>query len=376
MKRDRDIIAGIVLLIVLASLPWWLLTTSYAMGIVIIALTFVALAVSWNIISGIGGQLSFGHAAFFGLGAYTSTLLLVHFSISPWIGMVAGGIVASLAGLLLGYPSFRLKGDYFALVTFVFALILGIVARSWSKFTGGDPGLQVPLLGHAPLMYQFASPVPYYYIILAIASLYLLLSRRMLRSRFGYYLKALRDDQVSAEALGVDCLRMKLAGFALSAFLTALVGTFYAQYMLFIDPASTFDMFVSVKIVLAVIAGGAGTLWGPVIGGLFLIPLGELANAEFGSIITGVDVVLYSVVLIAIAIFLPRGLITLPELIRRRGATESTGQVGAGLFGSASLGPLGRGQARPTSSAQQTSVHAENGVGIPASDSIEHQLEN
>lgn len=376
MKRDRDTIVGLVLLIVLASLPWWLATTSYAMGIVIIALTFVALAISWNIISGIGGQLSMGHAAFFGLGAYTSTLLLVHFGISPWIGMVAGGIVASLAGLLLGYPSFRLKGDYFTLVTFVFPLILGIIARSWSGFTGGDPGLQVPLLGHAPLMYQFASPMPYYYIILAIASLYLLLSRRMLRSRFGYYLKALRDDQVSAEALGVDCLRMKLAGFALSAFLTAIVGSFYAQYMLFIDPASTFDMFVSVKIALAVIAGGAGSLWGPVIGGLFLIPLGELANAQFGQIITGVDVVLYSAVLIAIAIFLPRGLITLPGFIRERTTAARTGRVGAGLFGSASFGPFGRQQVGPTSTAQQPVVRAENGVGTPTSNGIEHQLES
>ena len=152
MKRDRETIAGLVLLIVLASLPFWLLTTSYAIGIVITALTFVALALSWNIISGIGGQLSMGHAAFFGLGAYTSTLLLVHFGISPWIGMVGGGIVASLAGLLLGYPSFRLKGDYFTLVTFVFPLILGIVARSWSSVTGGDPGLQVPLLHDAPMM--------------------------------------------------------------------------------------------------------------------------------------------------------------------------------------------------------------------------------
>ncbi len=318
MKWDRDLKVGLVLVLVLASLPWWALTSSYTMGIGISALTSVALALAWNIISGIGGQLSMGHGAYFGLGAYTSSLLLVRLGVTPWIGMVAGAIGAAVFGLFIGYPSFRLKGVYFKLVTFVAALILEIVCRSWSKFTGGDPGLQIPLLRNAPGMYQFASPLPYFYIILIMASLYILLTRWVLRSRFGYYLQALRDDQVAAEVLGVNSLWMKLMGFALSAALTALVGTFYAQYLLFIDPASTFGMFVSVKIALAAIVGGAGTLWGPVIGGLFLVPLAEFGNAYFAATATGIDVVLYSVVLILVAIFLPRGLVTLPESIHAR----------------------------------------------------------
>lgn len=318
MKGGRDLKFGLGLALVLASLPWWALTNTYAMGIGVSALSFVALALAWNLISGIGGQLSMGHGAYFGLGAYTSSLLLVRLGVTPWIGMVAGAIVAAIFGLCVGYPSFRLRGVYFKLVTFVSALILEIICRSWSSFTGGDPGLQIPLLRNAPGMYQFASPVPYYYIILGIAGLYFLLTRWVLHSRFGYYLQALRDDQVAAEVLGVNSLVMKLAGFALSAILTALVGTFYAQYLLFIDPASTFGMFVSVKIALAAIVGGPGTLWGPVIGGLFLVPLAELGNAQFAATATGFDVVLYSVVLIVVAIFLPRGLVSLPELIRAK----------------------------------------------------------
>jgi branched-chain amino acid transport system permease protein len=318
MKWDRDLQVGLVLLLVLSSLPWWALRTSYDMGIGISALTFVALALAWNVISGIGGQLSLGHGAYFGLGAYTSSLLLVRLGVTPWIGMLAGAIVAAIFGLCLGYPAFRLKGVYFKLVTFVSSLILEIICRSWSSFTGGDPGLEIPLLRHAPAMYQFASPLPYFYIILVMASLYFLLTRWILRSRFGYDLQALRDDQVAAEVLGINSLRMKLAGFALSAILTALVGTFYAQYLLFIDPASTFGMFVSVKIALAAIVGGAGTLWGPVIGGLFLVPVAEVSNAQFAARLTGVDVVLYSVVLIVGAIFLPRGLVSLPEFIRTK----------------------------------------------------------
>jgi len=210
-------------------------------------------------------------------------------------------------------------------------LILEIICRSWSSFTGGDPGLQIPLLRNAPAMYQFASPVPYFYIILAIAGLYFLLTRWILHSRFGYYLQALRDDQIAAEVLGINSLFMKLAGFALSAILTALVGTFYAQYVLFIDPASTFGMFVSVKIALAAIVGGAGTLWGPVIGGLFLIPLAELANAQFAAILTGVDTVLYSVVLIVVAIYLPRGLVSLPEFLRAKRSTREHVKASPGV---------------------------------------------
>jgi branched-chain amino acid transport system permease protein len=228
--------------------------------------------------------------------------------------------MAVIAGLLLGYPSFRLSGVYFKLVTFVFGMILEIVARSWIGFTGGDPGVKVPLLGNAPLMFQFSSAKPYFYIILGLAALYFLLSRWILRSRFGYYLRSLRDDQVAAEVLGINSLSMKLMGFALSAAMTAVVGTFYTQYLLFIDPSSGFGMFTSVKIALVAIVGGTGVLWGPVIGGLFLIPLAELANAQFSNLVTGVDVVLYSTVLILTAIFLPRGIASLPVVIRERRA--------------------------------------------------------
>lgn len=317
MRKDRDLIIGLLLLLVLASLPWWVLKNSYSMGIMINALAFVSLGLAWNVISGFGGQLSMGHAAFYGLGGYTSALLLTRLGISPWIGMVPGMAVAIFAGLILGYPSFRLSGVYFKLVTFTFGLILEIVARSWINLTEGDPGVKIPLLGNAPAMYQFDSPLPYYYIILGLAALYFLISRWVLNSRFGFYLQALRDDQVSAEVLGINSLSMKLTGFALSAAMAALVGTFVTQYILFIDPASGFGMFTSVKIALVAIVGGTGALWGPVIGGLFLIPLAELANAQFSNI-TGVDVVIYSSVLIATAMFLPRGLVTLPDLIGRR----------------------------------------------------------
>lgn len=334
MTRDRDLRAGIVLLAVLATLPWWLLTSNYTVGIAITALSFVALGLAWNIISGIGGQLSLGHSAYFGLGAYTSSLLLINLGISPWFGMLAGGVVAALFGLCLGVPSFRLTGVYFKLVTFVAALILEILVRHMGWLTQGDIGLNLPLLKHAPLMYQFGSPRYFFYLILSLAAVYFLTTRWLLRNRFGYYLRALRDDQVSAEVLGIDSLKIKLVGFALSAFMTALVGTFYTQYTLFVDPAGGFGMFLSVKIALVAIVGGAGTLWGPVIGGLFLIPVAEWANAQFQSV-TGVDVILYSLVLIVVSIFLPSGLVTLPEKAHawRQAARRAATPAGAKASG-------------------------------------------
>lgn len=319
MKLDRDLIVGLVLAVVLASLPWWALRNSWAVGIVVNALTFVALGLAWNIISGMGGQLSMGNAVFYGLGAYTSALMLTRLGVTPWIGAVFGVAVAVMAGLILGFPAFRLSGVYFKLVTFTFGMTFEIIARSLIDFTGGDPGVQIPLLGNAPAMFQFASPIPYYYIILAVASLYFLISRGILRSRFGFYLRSLRDDQVAAEVLGINSLRMKLAGFAITAAMTAFVGTFYCQYLLFIDPSSGFGMFTSVKIALVAIVGGTGALWGPVVGALFLIPLAELANAQFSQL-PGVDVVIYSSVLILSAMFVPRGIVSIPRLLRERRA--------------------------------------------------------
>ncbi len=321
MRLDRDLTVGLVVVLLLASLPLWALKSGYTIGVAINALTFVALAQAWNIISGIGGQLSLGHAAFYGLGGYTSGLLLVHLGVTPWIGMLVGAVVATVAGVAFSYPAFRLHGIYFTLVTFVSALILEIVARHFSDFTGGDIGVNLPLLGNAPALYQFDRPQPYFYVILILAAVYFLITRWVLRSRFGYYLQALRDDQVAAEVLGVNSLRMKLLGFALSAFLTGLVGPFYTQYLLFIDPLSAFGTYISVKIVVVAVAGGVGTLWGPVIGGLLLIPFAEWANAQFSRSIIGVDVALYGLVLILLSIFLPKGVVTLPARLRASSAS-------------------------------------------------------
>jgi branched-chain amino acid transport system permease protein len=312
---NKDFRNWMILLAVLGSLPFWALNTVYYQGIFIRAFVYVALAQSWNIISGLGGQISLGNTCFQGVGAYTCGLLFENLGLSPWIGGLIGIGVAVLLSFMIGYPCFRLSGIYFTLSTFTVSLILEVLARHFDKLTGGDVGLNIRLMGDAPRYFQFSSPIYYYFIALAIISLNFWITQRVLHSGFGYYLKAIRDDQGAAESMGVDSAQVKLKAFAISASMASVAGIFYTQYNLFIDP-TVFGMGQNLQIVLAAIAGGIGSLWGPVVGGLFIIPVSEISNALFGK--AGVDVLIYGTILMVIILYIPKGLISLPSLFRKR----------------------------------------------------------
>jgi len=293
------------------------LMPKYALEVLISILFFGYLGACWNILGGYGGQFSFGHAAFFGLGAYTSTLLFLHWGVSPWIGMLAGGLLAAGFGLFAGYLSFRygLRGPYFSLVTLAFAEMLRVVAVNW-KAVGSSLGLVVPNRGSAPALFLFAEKLPYYYVILTMAVGALVITRAMERSRMGYALAAIRENEDAAEAAGVDALSTKLAAMAASSFLTALGGTFYAQYFAYIDPTITFGPAVSIQGLLQAIVGGAGTVLGPLVGSFVLTPISELSRAAIRGR-AGVDVMVYGLVLILVISFLPNGLM---GWVRRRRA--------------------------------------------------------
>ena len=302
---------GGVLAIVLAALLGPPFLSPYLVHLLVLMLFFAFLGVAWNLLGGYAGQFSFGHAAFFGIGAYTSTLLLVRLGLSPWVGFLAGGILAALFGCFAGYLSFRygLRGPYFALVTLAFAEMLRLVALNWMA-VGGPMGILIPLprAGEALWRLQFADKLPYYYLMLALLGLALGLNRMVERARLGYVLAAIRENEDAAEASGVDTLRAKLQAMALSAFLTALGGTFYAQYFSFIDPTLAFGPAVSVEILLRPIVGGPGTLFGPVLGSLVLTPLSELTRSFIRGR-AGVDVMVYGAVLVVVITFLPGGLV-------------------------------------------------------------------
>jgi branched-chain amino acid transport system permease protein len=299
---------GVLALAALAALPP--LLPKYGLEVLISILFFAYLGTCWNILGGYAGQFSFGHAAFFGLGAYTSTLLLLRLGLTPWLGMLAGGALAAAFGLFEGYLSFRygLRGPYFSLVTLAFAEMLRVVAVNW-KAVGSSLGLVVPS-GSSPAQFLFAGKLPYYYVILAMTVVALAITRLIERSRMGYALAAIRENEDAAEASGVNALATKLSAMAVSSFLTALGGTFYAQYFAYIDPSLTFGPAISIQGLLPAIVGGAGTVVGPLLGSFVLTPISELTRAVLRGR-AGADVMLYGLILILVISFLPNGLVGL-----------------------------------------------------------------
>jgi branched-chain amino acid transport system permease protein len=288
-----------------------LVTSAFAIDIFIRVLLFAFVGVAWNLMGGYAKQLSLGHAAYFGLGAYTSTILQIQYGVSPWIGLIAGGIVAALASLPIGALCFRLRGPYFAIATIATAQVLMLLFLKFRDFAWGAEGTTIPNLGDAPLMMQFESKAAYYYIALAMLAIGLTITWLIERSWMGYYLVAVGEDEDAAQAVGVNAPRIKRDIYMISAFLTALAGTFYTQYIYFIDPNTAFSFSVSVEAALVSIVGGIGTLWGPVIGTVLLEATSALLQSWLGSGLSGVQLTVYSLILIAVILWRPTGLIGL-----------------------------------------------------------------
>jgi branched-chain amino acid transport system permease protein len=282
--------------------------SSFALDILIRILLFAFIGTAWNLLGGYAKQLSLGHAAFFGLGAYTSTLLQIDFGISPWIGMGAGGVVGMLASLPIGWLCFRLRGPYFAIATIATAQVLMLVFLKFRDFAWGAEGTTIPNLGYAPLMMQFEGKAPYYYIVLGLLAIALVITAWIERSRIGYYLVAIGEDEDAAEAVGVDVFRVKRDIYMISSFLTALAGTFYTQYIYFIDPQTAFNFSISIEAALVSIVGGIGTLWGPVIGTMLLETTSALLQSWLGNSIGGVQLTVYSLILMAVILWRPTGI--------------------------------------------------------------------
>jgi len=272
---------------------------------------------AWNILGGYGGQFSFGHALFFGVGAYTVGIAQASFGLSPWIGFAAGGLLASGVAVAMGYLTFRrgLRGSYFALVTLAFAEVFRVVANS-TPFTGAGEGLLTPLAPGAAMM-QFATTAGYFWLLWAITLACFLVVWRLENARFGARLMAVRDNEEAAGAIGVDAFRVKLQAIALSGFFSGLAGAFYAQKFLYVDPGIAFGPAVSVESLLAPIVGGIGTLFGPLLGAIALHATAELARAAIGDA-PGLSMAIYGAILVVMVLFLPCGVAGLGRTTLRR----------------------------------------------------------
>ena len=325
---SRRVLLSIAVLAAASAAPW-VVSNPSRQNFLILAMMTAQLAVAWNILGGYAGQVSFGHAAFYGLGAYTSSVLLIQFGLSPWIGMLAGGVLAMLFALLIGWPCFKLKGHYFAIATIAVAEIVQVIFTNW-RAVGGAVGLYLPLREEGLKAFVFhASKLPYYYIALGLLVLTLLVSQTIERSFLGHYFRAIKDEPEAARSLGVNLTRYKLVAIAASSFLTAAGGTLYAQKELFIDPGSVMATSLSVKIALASILGGVGSLFGPVIGAGILTGIEEATRQFFGGSGRGTDLILYGMIILAVAVYYPHGVIGgFKAWSQRRAARARSGSTG------------------------------------------------
>jgi len=307
MKSARAQLAGIALFAVLVGCVPLVTKSGVTLNFVMMALYATLIAQAWNILGGFGGQFSFGHALFFGTGAYIQAIAQLQGGINAWVALPLAVTGAALVGLFMGALTFRygLKGSYFALVTLAFAEVFRILALS-VDFTGGGVGLMVPLRESAANM-QFSTRAGYLGVVLAMVVAALLVTCWLRNGRFGAYLQAVRDNEDAARAVGVNPFRVKLAAIGLSAAFMGAAGAFYVQVFQYIDAGIAYGAGVSIEALVAAIVGGMGTMWGPVLGAVVLHLLSDVTRNLFGEL-PGINMVIYGTVLVLIVIFVPRGI--------------------------------------------------------------------
>jgi branched-chain amino acid transport system permease protein len=316
MKRCLALAAMIA---IAALLPQLLDPRGYWIRVLTFTLLFAAMAQAWNIVGGLANQTSLGHAAFFGIGAYTSTVLLLKFGISPWLGMLAGGTLGGVAALVIAIPTMRLQGHYFALATLAFGEVMRVIANVWTSLTGGPGGLSVPFVPPSFSAYSFKLLRPHAYIALAALVVVTAIFEVIRRGAMGYRLRAIKQNVAAAEVIGIDTTRVKLQAAVISGTLMAMLGTLYAQVAVFFDPDTVFGIAsISIRIALIAIIGGVGTAFGPILGAFFIIPLEEIMNDLLSSRAAGLSQLVFGIILIAVILWRPRGFITLFDSLRAR----------------------------------------------------------
>jgi branched-chain amino acid transport system permease protein len=322
----KSLAVMVLVLAALAGVPL-LNPSNVVLNFLVVALLIALVGQGWNVLGGYGGQYSFGHAAFFGTGAYVTGVLQVRYGVNAWVGLAIGIAAGAGVGAFIGAVSFRagLRGSYFALVTLAFAEVLRIIA-SVAPITGAGVGtlIKLDLRWEA---FQFQSRVPFYWIIFGFVAVSLIIVKVIESTRFGAYLVAVRENEDAARAVGIDVVRVKLIAMTVSAAITAAGGCFYAQYFLFLDSGIAYGTWISVEALLAPIIGGIGTIYGPLLGALVVRTVGEATKLLIGEA-PGLDLVIYGCVLVLVVAFAPRGIAGLLAALRARFRRKTEQQHG------------------------------------------------
>lgn len=312
-KRGQ-VLLTISALLVSAPLAFWKFDLPFPANTLFLCLLYAILAMGWNILAGYGGQLSVGHAVFFGIGAYTTMILMLYYGITPWIGIFIGGLIAGLNGLALGVPLFRLRSHWFTLATIATGEVYTLIFVTWT-WVGGSAGLQPPIVPPELSLYylQYAGPYIYIYLALAILAVEVLVLYKIVRGKIGFYLQAIREDEDTAMSIGINPFKYKMIAMFISAVFTGIGGGLYTVRFRFVDPFAVFDLItISVYIIIAGILGGMYTFVGPIVGSFIFIPISEYVRVNVVARFPryyGLHVFVLGVILLLIAIAMPEGVV-------------------------------------------------------------------
>ncbi len=306
----------------------FVLNAPFPQHVMIMIFLYALMAQSWNILAGYCGQISLGHAVFFGIGAYSSGYLFATYQLSPWLGLLVGIGIAMAMAVAIGIPTLRLRGHYFAIATLVIGESVQIFFQRW-EMVGAASGIWLPIVREQPwLNFQFnQSKIPYYFIALAFLMAACAAVWYLERSKIGFYFRAIREEPEAASGLGVNVSLYKVCAFMLSAAFMAMAGTFYAQFVLVIDPEGVFPLTISIQVLLMSVLGGVGRLWGPIVGAAVLVLLSEFTRIHFGGTGGTVDLMIYGALIVLICIFRPSGLLGIMKDLRVGGARPQGGEA-------------------------------------------------
>lgn len=304
--RHPKVYTSLILFMVMFLVPV-IMGTPFWTNLFVLLFVFASLSVAWNIVGGYAGQLSLGHAVFYGIGGYTATLLTQNFGISPWIGMLAGAVISGVVAIVIAYPTLRLRGPFFALATIAILEVVRLLVIHEESWTGGSSGISLPLnIGWTWIV--FREKINYVIIAFALFLFVVWASWFIRKSRMGHYLIAIREREDAALAVGIHTVRVKILAAVVSAMLTSLIGTFHITYLTFVDPSSAFSLDLSIQIAMFALIGGLGTVGGPIAGTFLVLPIAELARGWLSSVGSGMHGLIYGLILVAVVLTIPRGL--------------------------------------------------------------------